>query len=213
MPACPCLITTACHFPELAAAEGGGRRRPDRGCRDRGSARPARAIATTTRRLGQNGRRLVEAHYTWDRQAERLAEVYDWLAGGGAPPERGDVLTSDTDRRVSCDLTLRGRTWQLDCRSTAPVAIGTTQEPPICRQSPRQRDRAGQERGREPRRCLPALAWADEVFVVDSQSTDRHGKRSPPSTAQRSCSSISTGLTPRRRTGHRTTCRSATNGS
>ena len=22
------------------------------------------------------------------------------------------------------------------------------------------------------RRCLPALAWADEVFVVDSQSTD-----------------------------------------
>ena len=29
------------------------------------------------------------------------------------------------------------------------------------------------------RRCLPALAWADEVFVVDSQSTrrDRRGRR------------------------------------
>jgi glycosyltransferase involved in cell wall biosynthesis len=26
------------------------------------------------------------------------------------------------------------------------------------------------------RRCLPALAWADEVFVVDSQSSDRSGE-------------------------------------
>ena len=38
-------------------------------------------------RLGANARSLVEAHYTWDRQAERLAAVYDWLAGGGPPPE------------------------------------------------------------------------------------------------------------------------------
>ena len=27
------------------------------------------------------------------------------------------------------------------------------------------------------RRCLPALAWADEVFVVDSRSTDDDGRR------------------------------------
>ena len=26
-------------------------------------------------------------------------------------------------------------------------------------------------------RCLPALEWADEVFVVDSQSTDDDGGR------------------------------------
>ncbi len=37
--------------------------------------------------LGLNGRRLVEQHYTWDRQAASLAAVYRWLIGGGTPPE------------------------------------------------------------------------------------------------------------------------------
>ena len=83
----PCLITTSCHFPEAAAAAGGRRRQPRLRC---GYPRVARATGTDERRahrLGQNGRQLVEAHYTWDRQAERLAAVYDWLSGGGAPPE------------------------------------------------------------------------------------------------------------------------------
>ena len=42
------------------------------------------------------------------------------------------------------------------------------------------------------RRCLPALAWADEVFVVDSQSSDgtaavaaEHGARVVPVPLQR----------------------------
>ncbi len=37
--------------------------------------------------LGRNGRRLVEEHYTWDRQAKKLESVYRWLSGGGTPPE------------------------------------------------------------------------------------------------------------------------------
>ena len=36
--------------------------------------------------LGRRGRTLVEAQYTWDRQAERLEGVYRWLAGGGPAP-------------------------------------------------------------------------------------------------------------------------------
>ncbi len=83
----PCLITTACHFPELAAAGGGVEVAPEvnaiiAGLRDLIERSPAERAA-----LGQIGRRLVEAHYTWDRQADTLASVYEWLRAGGCPPE------------------------------------------------------------------------------------------------------------------------------
>jgi glycosyltransferase involved in cell wall biosynthesis len=83
----PCLITTACHFPELAEAEGAVVVTPDvnavtEGLRDLLERQPDQRA-----QLGQNARRLVEQHYTWDRQAERLASVYRWLSGGGPPPD------------------------------------------------------------------------------------------------------------------------------
>jgi glycosyltransferase involved in cell wall biosynthesis len=83
----PCLVTTACHFPELAAAGGGievaaTAESVTQGLRDLVERTPAERA-----RLGQVGRRLVEENYTWDRQAERLASVYAWLKGGGPPPE------------------------------------------------------------------------------------------------------------------------------
>jgi glycosyltransferase involved in cell wall biosynthesis len=83
----PCLITSACHFRELAAAGGGIEVTPDvasvcQGLRDLIERSPAQRA-----RLAQIGRRLVEEQYTWDRQAQRLAKVYDWLAGGGPAPE------------------------------------------------------------------------------------------------------------------------------
>lgn len=83
----PVLATTACHFPELARADGGLIVEPNveavtaglRALLDRSPAERAG--------LGQRGRALVEAEYTWDRQASRLAEVYRWLAGGGPVPQ------------------------------------------------------------------------------------------------------------------------------
>jgi glycosyltransferase involved in cell wall biosynthesis len=83
----PCLITTACHFPELAEAGGGITVEPDheavfRGLRDLLERSPAERS-----RLGQTGRRLVESGYTWEQQAERLASVYRWLARDGERPE------------------------------------------------------------------------------------------------------------------------------
>jgi glycosyltransferase involved in cell wall biosynthesis len=83
----PSLMTTACHFPELATAGGGLGVEPTRqgvttGLRDLlGRSRDERAG------LGARGRALVERDYTWDRQADRLADVYTWLAGGGPRPE------------------------------------------------------------------------------------------------------------------------------
>ena len=81
----PCVITTACHFPELAAAGGGIEVDPTAdsvtaGLRDLVERSPAERTT-----LGQIGRRLVEEQYTWDRQAERLRSVYEWLRGGGPP--------------------------------------------------------------------------------------------------------------------------------
>ena len=83
----PCLITTACNFPELAAAGGCIEVSPEvdavsQGLRDLLERTPAERAS-----IGQIGRRLVEQQYTWDRQAERLASVYAWLSAGGPAPE------------------------------------------------------------------------------------------------------------------------------
>ncbi len=82
----PAVITTACHFPELAAAGGGIVVEPTaegvtagvRGLLGRSAAERAA--------LGRNGRTLVERDYTWERQGERLDEVYHWVIGGGMAP-------------------------------------------------------------------------------------------------------------------------------
>jgi glycosyltransferase involved in cell wall biosynthesis len=83
----PCLITTACHFPELSAAQGAIVVDPmpasvTQGLRDLLDRSPGER-----RQLGSNGRCLVQSNYTWDRQAQQLASVYQWLMGGGIPPE------------------------------------------------------------------------------------------------------------------------------
>ncbi len=83
----PVVITTACHFPELAQAEGGITVTPTaedvtRGLRELLERSPEERAA-----MAAHGRALVESRYTWDRQMQRLAEVYRWVIGGGSPPE------------------------------------------------------------------------------------------------------------------------------
>ena len=70
----PCLITTACHFPELAEAGGGIVVEPTRDGVTRRAPRPARAVARASGGgSGGAGGALVERDYTWDQQADRLA--------------------------------------------------------------------------------------------------------------------------------------------
>jgi glycosyltransferase involved in cell wall biosynthesis len=83
----PVLVTTACHFPELAEAGGGivveaTAEGVNAGLRDLLGRSDADRES-----LGRLGRGLVEKRYTWDRQADRLASVYRWVAGGGPVPE------------------------------------------------------------------------------------------------------------------------------
>lgn len=37
--------------------------------------------------MGQRGRQLVEKKFTWPRVAQRMKAVYEWILGGGTPPE------------------------------------------------------------------------------------------------------------------------------
>jgi glycosyltransferase involved in cell wall biosynthesis len=83
----PCLITTACHFPEAAAARAAIAVEPTRDGVEHGLRELLERHPSERAELGENGRRLVEREYTWDRQAHRLAAIYNWLAGAGPRPE------------------------------------------------------------------------------------------------------------------------------
>ena len=61
------------------------------------------------------------------------------------------------------------------------------------------------------RRCLPALAWADEVFVIDSQSSDETAQVAP-GLGPPSSSFSSAEATPKRKTGLWKMSRSGTTG-
>ncbi|OJW19986.1 MAG: glycosyltransferase [Planctomycetales bacterium 71-10] len=83
----PAVFTTACHFPEAAAADAAVVVEPQAEALTLALRELMERSPAERRALGANGRRLVEADYTWDQQAARLASVYAWLSGGGAPPE------------------------------------------------------------------------------------------------------------------------------
>jgi glycosyltransferase involved in cell wall biosynthesis len=83
----PSLITDACHFPELARAEGGLVVPPTVEGVTLGLRDLLERSADQRAELGRRGRALVEREYTWDRQGERLAELYRWVAGGGPKPD------------------------------------------------------------------------------------------------------------------------------
>jgi glycosyltransferase involved in cell wall biosynthesis len=83
----PSLITTTCHFPEVGEADGAIVVEPNVAGVTSGLAELLERTPDQLEALARNGRRLIEENYTWDRQAERLASVYRWVAGGGSPPD------------------------------------------------------------------------------------------------------------------------------
>ena len=83
----PSLVTTACHFPELAFAEGARVVEPTAEDVTAGLRAILEMSAGERAAMAARGRALVEEQFTWDRQGERLADVYRWVAGGGNLPE------------------------------------------------------------------------------------------------------------------------------
>jgi len=50
--------------------------------------REAMSLSDAERReMGARGRRLVEEKYAWPRIAQQMVSVYEWVLGGGPPPE------------------------------------------------------------------------------------------------------------------------------
>jgi glycosyltransferase involved in cell wall biosynthesis len=82
----PCLFTTTCHFPEAARAGAAIVVEPTAADVARGLLDLLDRGPEERTELGRIGRRLVERDYTWDRQAHRLASIYEWLIGGGPAP-------------------------------------------------------------------------------------------------------------------------------
>ena len=83
----PCVFTTACHFPEAPDAGAAVVVEPEADALTQALRDLMERTPDQRATLGANGRRLVETNYTWEQQAARLAAVYEWLAGGGSPPE------------------------------------------------------------------------------------------------------------------------------
>jgi glycosyltransferase involved in cell wall biosynthesis len=83
----PVIVTTACHFPELGRVRGGIIVEPTQAGVLSGLRGLFERSKVELREMAGRGRSLVEVDYTWDRQGERLAEVYRWVAGGGVAPE------------------------------------------------------------------------------------------------------------------------------
>jgi glycosyltransferase involved in cell wall biosynthesis len=83
----PVVVTTACHFPELAEAGGGIVVEPTAPDVTAGVRDLLDRSAEERAAMAARGRDLVAARYTWSAAAERLESVYRWVAGGGPPPE------------------------------------------------------------------------------------------------------------------------------
>ena len=167
----PCLITTACHFPELAAAGGCIEVTPDvdavsQGLRDLLERTPAERAS-----IGQIGRRLVEEQYTWDRQAERLASVYEWLSGRRTGPRARHLVAAGRDPDFPAVSPSDAQPMRTDHAISDLAHEACSQS--TCDKMPVSVIIPVKNEAENLKRCLPALAWADEVFVVDSQSSDQ----------------------------------------
>jgi glycosyltransferase involved in cell wall biosynthesis len=82
----PALVTTTCHFPELQAARGAITVEPNARDVTSGLRELLQMSPRERSEMADRGRGLVESQYTWDRQAQRLTELYRWLDRGGADP-------------------------------------------------------------------------------------------------------------------------------
>ncbi len=87
----PVLMTPACNLPEGFQADAAWRIEPDRAGIAAGLRRLGEATPADLRAMGVRGRALAEEQFAWRRLAVRMAAVYEWVLGGGVPPDGVDV--------------------------------------------------------------------------------------------------------------------------
>lgn len=82
----PVVMTPPCNLPEGFAAGAALRVEPEADSIARGLADLFAMPTAALREMGERGRQLVEARFLWPAIAKQVAEVHEWLLGGGAKP-------------------------------------------------------------------------------------------------------------------------------
>jgi len=82
----PALLTPQCNLPEGFAAGAALRIEPERDSIAAGLRQLFSASEATRRTMGQRGRELVNARFTWTHVAAEFDAVYHWLLGTGDRP-------------------------------------------------------------------------------------------------------------------------------
>jgi poly(glycerol-phosphate) alpha-glucosyltransferase len=82
----PVLITPECNLPDGFAADAAIRIRTDVESITQGLRELFRSSPATLRDLGDNGRRLVSAKFSWPILGREMAGLYQWLLTRGDPP-------------------------------------------------------------------------------------------------------------------------------
>jgi poly(glycerol-phosphate) alpha-glucosyltransferase len=83
----PVVMTPECNLPEGFAAEAGIRIETDVPSIARGLDTLFSMSDADLCSMGTRGYELVKQRFTWRTVAEQMRSVYDWLLGGGSPPE------------------------------------------------------------------------------------------------------------------------------
>jgi len=81
------LMTEACNLPAGFESGAAFKVRPTPSSIADGLRAFGQAPATERRTMGENGRRLVEARYTWPQIACSMRAVYRWVLGEGERPD------------------------------------------------------------------------------------------------------------------------------
>lgn len=87
----PVLMTPACHLPDGLASGAAILSAPNAAALEQGLSELLSLSGDGLGQMGARGRTLVEARYTWSRVAGQMRSVYDWILGGGPPPETVEV--------------------------------------------------------------------------------------------------------------------------
>ena len=79
-------MTHECNLPEGFASGAALQVAPNRASIRAGLLNLFELSDTERRQIGERGHSLVARQFTWRRVAEQMAQLYEWVLGGGAPP-------------------------------------------------------------------------------------------------------------------------------
>lgn len=81
----PAIVSSPCHFPEVASEGCGWVVEPEIGALEKALREALQMRASELTSLGNRARALTERKFAWSVIGKQMAEVYTWLLGGPKP--------------------------------------------------------------------------------------------------------------------------------